>query len=141
LATKFKSPDSLRAFSYPPAMPVLAWLGGLASRASSLPFPRFWPLTASLFSVFIWWSRERARGYFQYWCGFQGGRLYLASRVAGATENKQTQENRPRAVAGVGLAAITREARAPGSGHSSRWARAGASPVPARCRERPPSVR
>ena len=77
LATIFKSPNSFRAFSRLPAAPVLAGLRGFASRAAPPTFPRYWPFTASLFSVLIWWSRERTRGYFQYWCGFQGGRLWL----------------------------------------------------------------
>ena len=76
-ATNSKSPNSFRAFSRLPAAPVLAGLRGFASRAAPPTFPRFWPSLASLFSVFIWWSRERARGYFQCWCGFQGGRLWL----------------------------------------------------------------
>ena len=54
LATTFKSPNPFRAFSRLPAAPVLAGLRGLASRASGLASPRFWPFPASLFSVSIW---------------------------------------------------------------------------------------
>jgi hypothetical protein len=39
-------------------MPVLAGLRGFAWRAPLLPSPRFWPFTASLFSVSTWWPRE-----------------------------------------------------------------------------------
>ncbi len=35
----------------------------------------------------------------------------------------QAQKNRPEAVAGTGLGAVTRAKRAPASGHSSSWAR------------------
>jgi len=49
---------------------VLAALRGFASRAVPPTFPHFWPFTASLFSVVIWWPRERAQGRFLYWCGF-----------------------------------------------------------------------
>lgn len=66
LATNFKSPNSFRAFSRLHTTPVLAGLLGFASRAAPLTFPRFLPFAASLFSVFIWWSRERARGHFLY---------------------------------------------------------------------------
>ena len=62
--TIYKSPNPFRAFSRLPAAPVLAGLRGFASRAAHLTFPRFWPSTASLFSVLIWWPRERARGRF-----------------------------------------------------------------------------
>ncbi len=79
LATNSKSPNSFRAFSHLLAAPVQAGIRGFASRASLLPSPRFWPFMASLFSVFIWWSRERARRHFQYWCGFWDGRLWLAT--------------------------------------------------------------
>ena len=67
LATNSKSPNSFRAFSRLPVAPVLAGLRGFASRAAHPTFPRFWPSTASLFPVFIWWPRERARGHFMYW--------------------------------------------------------------------------
>lgn len=66
LATNFKSPNSFRAFSRLPCAPVLAGLRGFASRAAPLPFLLFRPSLTSLFSVFIWWSRERARGHFLY---------------------------------------------------------------------------
>ena len=79
LATNFKSPNSFRAFSRLPCAPVLAGLRGFASRAAPLPFLLFRPSLTSLFSVFIWWSRERARGHFQYWRGFGGGELWLGS--------------------------------------------------------------
>ena len=64
--TNFKSPNSFRAFSRLPCAPVLAGLRGFASRAAPLPFLLFRPSLTSLFSVFIWWSRERARGHFLY---------------------------------------------------------------------------
>ena len=47
--TNSKSPNWFRAFLRSSAAPVLAGLRGLASRASLLPFPCFWPFTASLF--------------------------------------------------------------------------------------------
>ena len=83
--TKFRSPNSCRAFLRLPYAPVLAGLLGFASRAALLPFPQFWPFAASLFSVFICLPRERARGHFLYWRGFRGDDLWLAIPVAVAT--------------------------------------------------------
>ena len=87
-ATNSKSPNSFRAFSRLLAAPVQAGLRRFASRAAPPSFPRFWPSLASLFSVFIWWSRERERGHFLYWRGFSVGWLWLATPVAGATQRK-----------------------------------------------------
>ena len=88
LATIYKSPNPFRAFSRLLAAPVQAGLRRFASRAAPPSFPRFWPSLASLFSVFIWWSRERERGHFLYWRGFSVGWLWLATPVAGATQRK-----------------------------------------------------
>ncbi len=51
-ATTHQSPDSLRAFSYPPATPLLVWIQGLASRAPPCEVDDFAPADASLFSLF-----------------------------------------------------------------------------------------
>ena len=83
LATNSKSPNPFRAFSRLHVAPVLAGLRGFASRASPLTFPRFWPFTASLFSVFLCRPRERARGHFQYWRGVWDSRLWLATASQG----------------------------------------------------------
>ena len=100
--TKFKSPNSFRAFSRLPTAPELAGLRGFASRAAPLPFPQFWPFAASLFSVFICLPRERARGHFLYWRGFSVGWLWLATPVVVATENDAgAKKNRPEAVVGT----------------------------------------
>ena len=97
-ATNSKSPNPFRAFSLLPAAPVLAGLRGFASRAAPIPFPRFLPFAASLFFVFIYRPRERARGYFLYWCGFRCSRLCLETGNLRRPKD-EIAPNRPRGLA------------------------------------------
>ena len=121
--------------------PVLARIPGITSRAPSLRTQYFHPGARLSVLRSLWWSRERARGHFLYWRGFGGSRLWLTTPGRKRPRTTQTQKNRPEAVAGAGLGAVMWAARAPASGHSSRWARGGASPAPAQCWAHPPTVR
>ena len=57
---------------------------GLAS--APLRRRRFCPRRRLSVLRFLWWPRERSRGHFLCWRGFRGGRLWLATPVAVATQ-------------------------------------------------------
>lgn len=75
--------------------PVLARYPGMASRAPLLQNSRFLPHRRLSVLRFLWWSRERSRGHFLCWRGFRGGRLWLASPVAVATERHAVTKKLP----------------------------------------------
>ncbi len=141
LATNILKTNRYRLVFFRLYPPVLARIPGMASRAPSLRTQHFHPGARLSVLRSLWWSRERARGHFLYWRGFGGSRLWLATPGRKRPRTTQTQKNRPEAVAGAGLGAVRWAARAPASGHSSLWAKGGASPAPAQCWAHPPTVR
>ena len=85
-ATIYPKTNRYRLVFFRPFPPVLARVRGLASRA---PPPRNWcfrPRRRLSVLRFLWWPRERSRGHFLCWRGFRGGRLWLATPVAVATQ-------------------------------------------------------
>lgn len=58
------------------------------SRAPPLGSRHFHPRRRLSVHRFLWRSRERSRGHLLSWCGFRGGRLWMATPVAVATERR-----------------------------------------------------
>jgi len=85
LATNIPKTNRSRLVFFRLYPPVLARIPGMAWRAPSLRTQCFHPLPRLSVPRSLWWSRERARGYFLYWRGFAGDGLWLATPVAGAT--------------------------------------------------------
>ena len=69
-----------------PVPPVLARFPGMASRATPLRKRRLCPRRRLSVLCYLRLSRERSRGHFLCWRRFRGGRLWLATPVAGATQ-------------------------------------------------------
>ena len=85
-STNTQNPNPHRLGFFLPVPPVLARFSGLASRAPPLRSRRFCPHRRLSVLRFLWWPRERSRGHFLCWRGFRGGRLWLATPVAVATQ-------------------------------------------------------
>jgi len=62
---------------------MLARFPGMASRAVGMLTASFSPLLASLFSVFLYWPRERSRGFPLVLCGFRVDGLWLVTAWMG----------------------------------------------------------
>lgn len=93
--TNTQNPNPHRLGFFLPAPPVLVRFPGLASRAPPLRRRRFCPHQRLSVLRFLWWARERSRGHFLCWRGFRGGRLWLATPVAVATEFRAAAKKPP----------------------------------------------
>ena len=94
-STNTQNPNPHRLGFFLPVPPVLARFSGLASRAPPLRSRRFCPHRRLSVLRFLWWPRERSRGHFLCWRGFRGGRLWLATPVAVATECQAATKKPP----------------------------------------------